>query len=420
MSKKPSTPLEDPPSASSDESETDDDDDVQQEEEIITQQTIQQSSESDGSGSESESDSEEEQTPNPTPLKTSQTQTQTQNPNSKQSESSSDSESESESESTETPKTKTLTITPTKSSSIYEFESDSASPSASDFAIKPSKKISSFEPSEKKPTLKRCALASDVKDNKKKAKIINGDTEDGRKSAIKRVWSEEDEIMLLKGFLDYQKDNGCSPLSDMDGFHRYLMDFVPGNATKSQLYEKVRRLKKKFRVNSEKVGPNGEDPTFVKPHEGQMFKLMKKIWGVDGCETVGNVGGSNAKSRVKQSTAKAPKVKVAKVKPKPRMEVEMDDVADDVADDVVDDAKVGKVEDFETLYPYWYAGLKSEVLTSVSFPSGIVELVKESFNAIGEEKAKEMDEKWKVIFETEASLKKKRIAIMCDVMRPVL
>lgn len=399
---KRSTPLDDPPSASSDDSETDDDDE-QHQEEIITQKTTQQPSESEESESDSEEE-EEDENPSPNSVKTPQIQ----NPNTKPSESSSSSDSDSESN--EDPKTKTLTVTPTKSSSIFEFESDITSPTASDFAIKPSKKITTFETPEKKTALKRHSVASDVKD-KKKAKVMNGDTEG--KSVIKRVWSDEDEIMLLQGFLDYQMNNGCSPLSDMDGFYRYSMDFIPGNATKSQLYEKVRRLKKKFRVNSEKVGPNGEDPTFVKPHEGKLFELMKKIWGVDGCETVGNVGGSTARSKAKQS-----RVKVSKVKPK--MEVEMEDVAEDVEDDVEDDGDVGKVEDFETLYPYWYAGLKSEVSTSLSFPAGVVDLVKESFNVIGEDKAKEMNEKWKVIIEKEAALRKKRIAFMCDIVRPLL
>ncbi|KAI3812188.1 hypothetical protein L1987_16895 [Smallanthus sonchifolius] len=319
MASKRYTPLDDPPSASSDDDETEDD-----EQEIITQKPIHESS----SSSEEEEDESEEETAEPVK------NPKIQNPNSK-------------------PKTLSL-----NSSSIFEFDSEVRSPTASDFAIKPSKKISAFESPEKTPTSKRPSSGSEIKD-KKKIKVSNGDVDDEKKSVIKRVWSVDDELLLLQGFIDYQSKKGCSPLSDMDGFYQFTMSSLPGRASKSQLYEKVRRLKKKFRVNSEKVSGNGEDPVFSKPHERKLFELSSKIWGIDGCENV-NVsaaGGSSAKT----------KVRVSKVKPKPEVKVEVKEKDED-------DEKVAKMEDFETMYPYWNAGLTSEVTSALKFPAGVVKL----------------------------------------------
>ncbi|XP_076930585.1 STOREKEEPER protein-like [Bidens hawaiensis] len=359
MATKRYTPLDDPPSASSDD---DDDETEDDEQEIITQKSIHESSSSeeeeeeedddddddDEEEEEDESESEEEETPE---FVKKSTNPQIQNPN---------------------PNLK-LTLEP-ESGSDSKFESDLNSPTASGFAIKPSKKIKAFESPENTPTSKR-------------VKKGNADVDDEKKAVIKRVWSVEDELMLLQGFIDYQLKTGCSPLSDMDGYYKFTMSSLPGYATKSQLYEKIRRLKKKFRVNSEK-----DVPVFGKLHEQKVFDLSSKIWGVNGCENV--TGGSTAKA----------KVRVLKVKPKV-----------EVKEKVEDDVKVVKAEDFETRYPYWNAGLVSEVSSGLKFPDGVVNLVKENLALIGEGKAKEMNEKWEAIFENEAVLRKRRIVLLSNV-----
>nr|XP_043640020.1 STOREKEEPER protein-like [Erigeron canadensis] len=391
MASKKSTPLDDPPSASSESSESESEDE-QEQQEIITQKSIPQPTSSTSESETSGSDESDDETPEP--------KIQTPVPKPPPSSDSESSEPGSESESEHQ--------TPHKPS-IFEFESDIKSPSASDFAIKPSKKIKTFQTSDKNPTLKRHISGPSDNNNNKKSKIVsNGDTEDEKKAVIKRVWSEDDEIMLLQGFIEYQLKNGYSPLSDMDGFYRFSMDNIPGNASKSQLYEKVRRLKKKFRVNVEKVGPNGKDPVFAKPHDAKIFEISKKIWGVDGCES-----GANFKAKTPVPKPKAaPKVKTP-VKVKAKVEEKVDEVMEeeDVDDDKVDEA----IEDFETLYPYWNVGLNNEVSTSLKFPAGIVELVKENMSVIGEDKAKEMDEKWKALLEDEAKLQRKRIALLSKV-----
>ncbi|KAI3728845.1 hypothetical protein L6452_17489 [Arctium lappa] len=388
MASKRSTPLDDPPSASSDDDETED------EQQILTHKTNQEESSTEEEELEEEDDESEEESKIPNPPENPKIQ----NPNSKKAaESSSEQESESESEEetpthVETSIQNPKTLTP-KSSSVFDFDADPdlKSPTASNFAIKPSKKINAHENPDKTPTSKRLFSESDVK-QKKKIKVSNGDVvDDEKKSVMKRVWSDDDELLLLQGFIDYQSKKGCSPLSDMDGFYQFTMDSLPGNASKSQLYEKIRRLKKKFRVNSEKVSDNGEDPMFPKPHERKLFELSKKIWGIDGCESV---GGSNANAK-------------SKTKTKPKIEVKEEELEDED-----DGRKVAKVDDFETLYPYLNAGLNSEVSSSLNFPTGAVNLIKEKLSLIGEAKAKELDEKWEAYFDNEIMLRKRRITLL--------
>ncbi|KAM0059011.1 putative transcription factor GeBP family [Helianthus debilis subsp. tardiflorus] len=347
MATKRYTPLDDPPSASSD-----DDDETEDEQEIITQNTIHQSSSS-SSEEEEEDEEDEEEEETPTPTKNPQFQNpqiknpQFQNPPSNPPQLSSESESESDSDS------KIPMGIP--KASIFEFDYDVRSPTASDFAIKPSKKIESFDVFETTPTSKRRRLTNN-NNNKKKIKVLNGDVDEEKKAVVKRVWTVEDELMLLQGFIDYQSKIGCSPLSDMDGFYQFTMSSLPGYATKSQLYELV------------------------------------------GTNVGGNGGGSTAKG----------KVRVTKVKPKVEPKVV-------VIEKEVDDEQAVKVEDFETLYPFWNAGLTSEVSTALKFPDGVVKLVKENLSLIGEAKAKEMNEKWEAIFENEAMLRKRRIALLSNV-----
>ncbi|KAB2010300.1 hypothetical protein ES319_D10G229000v1 [Gossypium barbadense] len=170
-----------------------------------------------------------------------------------------------------------------ESGSDSESESDTAAPVA--IATKPgsNKPLAS---SSKRPG----ESGLDAKEGKRPKKKVGGEGmatapvveevkrtgEDAKKLLFQRLFSEDDEIALLKGMLDYSAKTGADPHTDMNGF-----------------YDFVRRLKKKFKNN---VGKNkkGEDPTFSKAHEQKAFELSKKIWGVSG-----KVESSTAKSNGK-------------------------------------------------------------------------------------------------------------------------
>ncbi|XP_062006100.1 probable transcription factor At1g11510 [Rosa rugosa] len=81
------------------------------------------------------------------------------------------------------------------------------------------------------------------------------------KSSVRvRVWEEEEEITLLKGLISHKSGN----------FNIEITKSLP-NKSKTQIKDKVRRLKEK--CQKWKAGK------FASPHEKRLYNLSKKIWG---------------------------------------------------------------------------------------------------------------------------------------------
>ncbi|TYI99470.1 hypothetical protein E1A91_A13G019800v1 [Gossypium mustelinum] len=120
--------------------------------------------------------------------------------------------------------------------------------------------------------------------------------EDAKKLLFQRLFSEDDEIALLKGMLDYSAKKGADPCADMNEFYEFVKKSIHTDVSKVQLMDKIRRLKKKFKNNAGKNN-KGEDPTFSKPHEQNAFELSKQIWGKEGIS--GKVASSTATSNGK-------------------------------------------------------------------------------------------------------------------------
>ncbi|MBA0751321.1 hypothetical protein Gogos_000252 [Gossypium gossypioides] len=120
--------------------------------------------------------------------------------------------------------------------------------------------------------------------------------EDSKKLLFQRLFSEDDEIALLIGMLDYSAKKGADPCADMNEFYEFVKKSIHTDVSKVQLMDKIRRLKKKFKNNAGKNN-KGEDPTFSKPHEQNAFELSKQIWGKEGIS--GKVESSTAKSNGK-------------------------------------------------------------------------------------------------------------------------
>ncbi|KAJ8619298.1 hypothetical protein MRB53_027827 [Persea americana] len=108
------------------------------------------------------------------------------------------------------------------------------------------------------------------------------DVEDSRR-IFQRLWTDEDEIGLLRGFLDYTSERrrrggrGGSTNYDTGPFYdqmktRFHLDF-----NKNQLVEKLRRLKKKYRNVVNRMA-SAKDFSFKTPHEQMTFELSRKIW----------------------------------------------------------------------------------------------------------------------------------------------
>ncbi|GFP85759.1 mediator-associated protein 1 [Phtheirospermum japonicum] len=106
---------------------------------------------------------------------------------------------------------------------------------------------------------------------------------DESRKLFQRLWTDEDEIELLQGFLDYTTHR-CGPHSssqhhhDTTAFYDQIKSKFQLDFNKNQLVEKLRRLKKKYRNVINKFG-SGKDYTFKSPHDQATFEISSKIWG---------------------------------------------------------------------------------------------------------------------------------------------
>ncbi|KAE8703364.1 oxygen-evolving enhancer protein 3 [Hibiscus syriacus] len=198
-----------------------------------------------------------------------------------------------------------------------ESESDMATPIVKPIASKPMEDMNANKPRSYKPlassSSKRPAEieqdAKEAKRPKKKAGEEGNTTataveevkktgEDAKKQLFQRLFSEDDEIALLKGMLDYSAKKGADPCADMNAFYDFVKKSIHTDVTKAQLMDKIRRLKKKFENNAGK-GKKGEDRTFSKAHEQNAFELSKKIWGKEGISgKIESSAKSNGKAKV--------------------------------------------------------------------------------------------------------------------------
>ncbi|KAE8681142.1 oxygen-evolving enhancer protein 3 [Hibiscus syriacus] len=105
--------------------------------------------------------------------------------------------------------------------------------------------------------------------------------EDEKKQLFQRLFSDDDEIAVLKGLLDFLATKGVDPFADTNAFHDFVKGSIHADVSKAQLMYKVRRLRKKLENNARR-SKDGEDRTFSKPHEQKSFELSKRIWGKEG------------------------------------------------------------------------------------------------------------------------------------------
>ncbi|CAL9024118.1 unnamed protein product [Prunus brigantina] len=61
----------------------------------------------------------------------------------------------------------------------------------------------------------------------------------------------------------------------MVDFHDFIKNLLKADVNKTQLQDKICRLKKKYETNMAK----GKKYNTVKPHELKVFDLSKKVWG---------------------------------------------------------------------------------------------------------------------------------------------
>ncbi|URE26857.1 asparagine synthetase [Musa troglodytarum] len=90
----------------------------------------------------------------------------------------------------------------------------------------------------------------------------------------KKVWSEPDEITLLKGALAFRSRTGALPKQPtMAAFFASIKSAIGPHLTAEQVGYKLKRLKSKF-VHSANAGP----PASATAHDQRIYELSTEIW----------------------------------------------------------------------------------------------------------------------------------------------
>ncbi|KAI4350041.1 hypothetical protein L6164_010568 [Bauhinia variegata] len=99
-----------------------------------------------------------------------------------------------------------------------------------------------------------------------------------------RLWTKQDEMELLKGYLDYitqQRHRSTNSLqNDVAFFYDHVKPKLKVDFNQNQFVEKLRRLKRKHKVVSEKINcGEGAGYSFKNPQDDAIFEISHKIWG---------------------------------------------------------------------------------------------------------------------------------------------
>ncbi|TMX02096.1 hypothetical protein EJD97_022582 [Solanum chilense] len=120
---------------------------------------------------------------------------------------------------------------------------------------------------------------------------------DESRKLFQRLWTDEDEIELLRGFLDYTTQRGLNTSSpqhhyDTTAFYEQIKTKFQLDFNKNQLVEKLRRLKKKYRTVVSKMG-SGKDFVFKSAHDQVTFDISNRIWSTGGSYARSSPGGGS-------------------------------------------------------------------------------------------------------------------------------
>ncbi|KAM3329777.1 hypothetical protein ACQJBY_026672 [Aegilops geniculata] len=104
--------------------------------------------------------------------------------------------------------------------------------------------------------------------------------EDSRR-LFQRLWTDEEELLILRGFLEFTSRRGTAFAShqyDTGPFYEEIRRKLSFDFSKNQLIEKLRRLKKKYRVCATRVAAQGAAFAFKSAHEGAIYDVARHIW----------------------------------------------------------------------------------------------------------------------------------------------
>lgn len=169
-------------------------------------------------------------------------------------------------------------------------------PNASSGPVSPTRSATNAGAKRPAPAATAPSTDSDTKRSKRKLAENSekkGNPSDEGKKLFVRVWSEDDELAILRGMIDYSAKKKADPVADLNAFHEFIKSKINIDVSRTQLQDKIRRLRKKYENNAGKE-KNGKERTFTNPHEQKAYDLSKKIWGTK--KTVGEETLENPKA----------------------------------------------------------------------------------------------------------------------------
>ncbi|KAJ4809121.1 DNA-binding storekeeper protein-related transcriptional regulator [Rhynchospora pubera] len=112
---------------------------------------------------------------------------------------------------------------------------------------------------------------------------VPGSSDESRR-LFQRLWTDEEEIRILRGFLDFTSRRGTTFAShqyDTSPFYEEIKKQFTFDFSKNQLIEKLRRLKKKYRMCALRMQTAGKDFSFKSAHEQNIYDVARHIWRLE-------------------------------------------------------------------------------------------------------------------------------------------
>ncbi|KAK1664225.1 hypothetical protein QYE76_052384 [Lolium multiflorum] len=95
------------------------------------------------------------------------------------------------------------------------------------------------------------------------------------------MWMDEEELLILRDFLEFTSRRGTAFAShqyDTRPFYEEIRRKLSFDFSKNQLIEKLRRLKKKYRVYANRMAAQGGAFAFRSAHEGSIYDVARHIF----------------------------------------------------------------------------------------------------------------------------------------------
>lgn len=205
---------------------------------------------------------------------------------------------------------------------------------------------------------------------KKEVDSGEGAVKSEKRALFQRLWSEEDEIALLQGLGEYERQKGTDPFYEMDGFFEFIKGSIHIRVTQTQLVNKARRMRRKF-VRNAMRGKDGKDPSFKRPHDRRAYEVSKTIWG-------------DGKMKIRPKRRGRPFGTSNRVASRKREVIKKEDAPQNTQEE-----KGG--EDFWARYPC----LRDSIDSFPSLPEWGKKLMMEKLIETPEEKLNELEGRWK-------------------------